>query len=482
MSRQQIADGADRRRQGARGLHARRPRVRERGAQPQLPRPPADAGRRRRRTERHRSQHLFRGQQGRLEGARISRASASCAWRRPISPSPPTSPTTTPGSTTTARSRASRRPRSARSRRSSSRTAPRPIRPPPRSPAARPSTTSLAERKLKPADVDLGLITRDKIIDPKVADAAFSLAPNAVSGVVDGQFGPVIVRVTTVQPEVVKTFDEAKADIKQEIADERAAAEINDQHDVDRGRARRRRHARRDRQEIRAEAGHHPGHRQDRQGRATASRSTDLPGDKALLAAAFDTDVGIENDPVADRQGGFVWYEVTAVTAPRDRTLDEVRDKVVAAWKQEQGRRSARRQGRTRSRDRLAKGDDIAKIAADLKLEVKTAGQARPAPTTPAGDLSAAAVNAAFAGPKGTAAVADGTRRPVEGRPPRHRRRPCRPISPGTPDLGRASSSSTRRSPTTSCSSISASCRARLGVALNQAALAAGARRSPSCS
>ena len=32
------------------------------------------------------------------------------------------------------------------------------------------------ERKLKPADVDLGLVTRDKIFDPKVAEAAFGLA------------------------------------------------------------------------------------------------------------------------------------------------------------------------------------------------------------------------------------------------------------------------------------------------------------------
>ena len=34
----------------------------------------------------------------------------------------------------------------------------------------------IAERKLKPEDVDLGLVTKDKIIDPKVADAAFALA------------------------------------------------------------------------------------------------------------------------------------------------------------------------------------------------------------------------------------------------------------------------------------------------------------------
>ena len=53
-----------------------------------------------------------------------------------------------------------------------------------------------AEQDLKPADVDLGLVTRDKIIDPAVAEAAFSLPEGGVSGVIDGQFGPVIVHVT----------------------------------------------------------------------------------------------------------------------------------------------------------------------------------------------------------------------------------------------------------------------------------------------
>src|SRR5581483_3655943 len=42
----------------------------------------------------------------------------------------------------------------------------------------------MAERNLKPTDVDLGLVSRDKIVDPALADAAFALAQPGVSPVI----------------------------------------------------------------------------------------------------------------------------------------------------------------------------------------------------------------------------------------------------------------------------------------------------------
>ncbi|TIV14246.1 MAG: peptidyl-prolyl cis-trans isomerase, partial [Mesorhizobium sp.] len=46
------------------------------------------------------------------------------------------------------------------------------------------------------ADTLLGTLSRDKIADKAVADAAFSLNANEVSQVVQGAFGPVLLRVT----------------------------------------------------------------------------------------------------------------------------------------------------------------------------------------------------------------------------------------------------------------------------------------------
>ncbi|TIW63531.1 MAG: peptidylprolyl isomerase, partial [Mesorhizobium sp.] len=54
------------------------------------------------------------------------------------------------------------------------------------------------------ADTLLGTLAKDKIADKAVADAAFKLAANEVSPVVQGAFGPVLLRVTEIKPEVVK--------------------------------------------------------------------------------------------------------------------------------------------------------------------------------------------------------------------------------------------------------------------------------------
>jgi peptidyl-prolyl cis-trans isomerase D len=263
----------------------------------------------------------------------------------------------------------------------------------------------VAQRKLTPSDIDLGQVTKDKIIDPAIADAAFKLASGGVSGVIEGKFGPVIVRVDNVVPEVVQTFDDVKAMLKSEIANEKAVAEITDLHDSIED-------ARAGGDELAAVAAKY-GLKMvtvpavDATGKdADGNALPNLPA--GLANAAFDPNasVGIPNDPIQPDANSYVWYDVTAITEARDRPLAEVHDKVVAAWK------DAERQKKLEAKaaDLKAKldgGDDIAKVAADNQLEVKTADKVlRGMPA--AGDLSAAAITAAFDGPKGLVATAAG--------------------------------------------------------------------------
>jgi peptidyl-prolyl cis-trans isomerase D len=263
----------------------------------------------------------------------------------------------------------------------------------------------IAERKAKPEDVDLGLVTRDKILDPKIAVAAFGLAPNTVSGVVDGGFGPAILRVTTVEPQVVKTFDQVKDDLKQEIAAQRAVGEVNDQHDViEDARA-----GGSTLKEIAGKYGLKLGTIAvvDKAGKDQAGNPVaDIPGGEVLLGQAFQTDVGIANAPVRTGDNGYAWFDVTGVTAARDRTLDEVKDKAIAAWKHDKVDEIVTAKA-NELKDRLAKGEDIAKVAQELGVEVKTTDNLT-RETAPTGDLTAAAVQSAFGGPKGTAVVAPG--------------------------------------------------------------------------
>lgn len=264
------------------------------------------------------------------------------------------------------------------------------------------------QRNLKPADTDLGLVTRDHFADMTVAEAAFTLTAGAVSPVIDGQFGPVILRVDEIKPQVIKSFDEVKGDIKKDIATKKAADEINSQHDMIEDQ--------RASGSTLAEAAEKYGLKVvtipaiDQNGNGEDGKPVaDVPGGAELIAAAYQSDVGLENDPVPiDNRTGYVWYEVTAVTQARERQLDEIRDRVVADWKTKATADKVLAKA-NEVRDRLAKGEDIAKIATELGgLEVKTADKL--VRSTPASnDLPAAAVAAAFSGPKGTAVVSPGT-------------------------------------------------------------------------
>jgi peptidyl-prolyl cis-trans isomerase D len=261
------------------------------------------------------------------------------------------------------------------------------------------------ERKLSAADTSLGFVTRDQIIDPKVSEAAFSLSAGSVSGVVESNFGFFIVRVEEVQPEVVKTFEEVKDEIKIKLAVDRATRRIIETYDqVEDARA-----AGETLAEIATKIGV-PLAKVDAVDQSgnddKGNKVADLPGAAQLLKTAFETDVGIENDAVRTEGNGYVWFEVTAVTAERDRQLDEVREKVVAAWKESEieKRLTARAE---EIRARLAGGEAIDKVAGELTLELKSASKLTRTAQPPA-DLSPAVVAEAFGGPTGYAAVANG--------------------------------------------------------------------------
>ncbi|HWG06341.1 MAG TPA: peptidylprolyl isomerase, partial [Beijerinckiaceae bacterium] len=61
-----------------------------------------------------------------------------------------------------------------------------------------------------------------------------------------------------------------------------------------------------------------------------------LPDKDDLLHAAFASDIGVDNDTLSTRDGGYVWFEVAAIDPAHDRTLDEVKDRVTKEWHDDQ--------------------------------------------------------------------------------------------------------------------------------------------------
>lgn len=221
-----------------------------------------------------------------------------------------------------------------------------------------------------PQDTQLGTLSKSKIPDKAVADAAFALSLNQVSDVVAGAFGPVLLRVTAITPEVVKPLDAVKAELKKELAEAEASKQLLDVHDkYEDARAG---------GETMAEAAAKLGLKVvtidaiDRTGqRPDATVVADLPASVDLLNAAFETEVDIENPGINIGSNGFVFFEVNGVTAARDRALEEVRQKVVTDWTTaETTKRLAARGDEVEKR--VKDGTTLDAIATELKLEKQT--------------------------------------------------------------------------------------------------------------
>jgi len=256
----------------------------------------------------------------------------------------------------------------------------------------------------KLADSDLGLVSKDKLIDPKVADAAFSLPANGSSDVIQGSFGPVVVHVTDIVPETVKSFDEVKADIKKELALGSAKADINvlrdSIEDARAGGASLDEVATNNKLTVQKFVADQTG--KDADGNAVAG----IPAATQLLKAAFDSDVGIDNAAIPTDDGGYIWFSVADINEAHDRPLDEVKDKVVEAWKKQAATDKLIAKAKE-AKDRLGKGETLDAVAVSLDLPVQTLErQTRSSP--PAAGFSTEALKAAFAGPKGSAEVAPG--------------------------------------------------------------------------
>ncbi|TJV22545.1 MAG: peptidylprolyl isomerase [Mesorhizobium sp.] len=221
-----------------------------------------------------------------------------------------------------------------------------------------------------PADTLLGTLAKDKIADKAVADAAFSLNANEVSQVVQGAFGPVLLRVTEIKPEVVKPLAEVSDQIRKDLAlgeASRILLDVRDNYDDTRaaGSSLAEAAAKLKLKVVTIDAIDRSGLRPD------ATIVKDLPQSPELIKAVFDAEPNTENDALTTADNGFVFYEVASITPARDRTLDEVRQKVVADWTAaEISKRLAAKADELGKR--LKAGATLDVIASELKLEKQT--------------------------------------------------------------------------------------------------------------
>ena len=247
------------------------------------------------------------------------------------------------------------------------------------------------ERNLKPTDVELGTIPKSAIIDANVANVAFSLPAGEVSQPVKGQFGVALVKVGKIEPAIQPSYESVATGLKKELATERArksVADLRDKMEDERGGG-----------ASVVEAAKKLGlapvtvDAVDRSGRLPSGQlATDIPHGLDIVTQAFNSDVGVDNDPISF-QGGYVWYDVLGITPSRERSLDEVKDQVEAKWREDQIASRLKTKA-TEMVQKLDQGSKLAAEAASDGLKVETAAGLKRDASPP--DLPAGAVLAAF--------------------------------------------------------------------------------------
>ncbi|KPB01400.1 peptidylprolyl isomerase [Ahrensia marina] len=181
-------------------------------------------------------------------------------------------------------------------------------------------------------DVTLGSFSKADAPSTEIGDAAFELASTTdISPVIDGLFGPILIRVSEIEEEDVQPFAAVSDEIRRELALVEAQDILLNVHDgyedsraggdtIDEAAAKQK-------LDVRTVES------VDSQGLDASGQPVDLGEEKPeIIEAVFEAEEGLENQPLNAGRDGFIWYEVTNIEESRDRSFDEVQDRVKADW------------------------------------------------------------------------------------------------------------------------------------------------------
>jgi peptidyl-prolyl cis-trans isomerase D len=263
-------------------------------------------------------------------------------------------------------------------------------------------------------DIDLGLLTRAEMIDPKIADAAFSLKKGELSRPVEGQFSVVLLRISEIEGGKRRSFDEVKAEIRDNIAAERVAQQLQSLHEqVEAGRSKGT-----PLKEI-AAALNLPFQEIaaiNKTGKTDDGKAVIAHADAGRIAEAFfAASPGIETDPIDLSDGGYAWFDLLSVTPQRLRAFDEVKAQVRVNFVDEERRKEIASLV-AKEIEGLQPDEGLERIAKALGGKIERAKPVKRLPETLPAGLTAPLLQQAFTMPKGGVAslpTADGKSRTI---------------------------------------------------------------------
>ncbi len=225
------------------------------------------------------------------------------------------------------------------------------------------------EKGLTEKDVTLGHLARNEIPDKTIADAAFALAEGVVGEPVEGKLAKVLLRVTKITPEVVKPLAEVRDTLAASIKLERARDEILNLH----GKVEDERAGGANFEAISKTLGIHlvvvpviDAKGLDKSGKPVEG----IPAKAEVLQLAFESDVGVETDPVTTKDDGFVWVDIRDATPAAVRPFAEVKAQVQSAYTSQKLREQVLKKASDMIK-RAQSGTSLETLAAEAAAEVK---------------------------------------------------------------------------------------------------------------
>lgn len=217
---------------------------------------------------------------------------------------------------------------------------------------------------LEMSDVNIGDVTRQQMMSPELANAAFALAPGTYSEPIKGPLGYAILHVGKVTPGVPSTFESAKAELAKKMANEKAHDQVYDvQNNIEDARA--------GGMSLKEAAAKYDLPITTFKGLTVVGKDLDgkepanLPDYKDLMKTVFENGQGDQIPPADSDKGGYYWVSVDNVRPAKLQPLKDVRQKVIDLWKVEMRKTKLQEMAQDLA-ERGSKGESIDKLAASV--------------------------------------------------------------------------------------------------------------------
>ncbi|WP_254472675.1 peptidyl-prolyl cis-trans isomerase [Bartonella sp. B1098] len=244
-------------------------------------------------------------------------------------------------------------------------------------------------------DIKKGPLAENEL-PPHLASEIFELKQGQVSSVINDLQGPVLIRVTHIEPASSLPFEKVEENIRQTLAKNRAADEIRGNYVAIEN-------ARFEGASFKELADQYKLTLRtitlDRTGKTLEGTVlTDLPQKDTLLNAIYQSNEGVDLDPLSFQNGEYLWYKVDKIIPARDKTLEEAKIDVLSQWKNEEIQRLLDEKAQNALKQ-LMEGKSFVALAQTLGVTKQTTPLLRR--QDPSEVLGVEGIKTLFSGPQG---------------------------------------------------------------------------------